>query len=197
MSSSRGRRTLPRLRRRWLTRWRRTSDPSRPVQPRTMCVPPPGSCRPIARWIRRFRANPIERGAATGYQRAAVVLAEPRRWTAEHWTIPFAVEVDGRLVGTHPLEAVALPRLRVVESAAGSSPRAGPGGRRPGGCGRGCFFGLRVVGGGGRGVQRLAGPASLSVSRSLGYVDDGYELLEAGSSTGCSGCSQARSGGGG
>lgn len=98
-------------------------------------------------------------------------------WTAESWKIPFAVEVDGHLVGTQTLEGEAFPRLRVVDTASWLVAHAR---------GRGVGREMRAA------VLHLAfdqlgavaavssawhdNHASLGVSRSLGYVDNGYEL---------------------
>lgn len=124
---------------------------------------------------------PCHTGLAESRRRAISELQQYWRnmgaWTAESWKIPFAVEVDGRLVGTQTLEGDAFPRLRVVDTASWLVADAR---------GRGVGREMRAA------VLHLAfdrlgavaavtsawhdNHASLGVSRSLGYVDNGVEL---------------------
>jgi RimJ/RimL family protein N-acetyltransferase len=97
-------------------------------------------------------------------------------WSVDSWTIVFAIRHDGVLIGSQGLEGEDFPRLRTVDSWSWLSNEA-----------RGHGWGKQMR----RGVLSLAfGPldasyaitsawhdnhASLGVSRSLGYTDNGIE----------------------
>jgi RimJ/RimL family protein N-acetyltransferase len=118
-------------------------------------------------------------------QRALVVHQEYWRyygtWTPESWRLSFAVRLDGDLVGLQELEATDFPVLRTVDTASWLVPAV-----------RGSGVGKRMR----RAVLALAfGPlgaeaavtsawhdntASLGVSRSIGYRDNGVSRLARG-----------------
>jgi RimJ/RimL family protein N-acetyltransferase len=95
-------------------------------------------------------------------------------WRVDAWRLQFAVLVDGTLAGVQELEAEDFPAVRVVET----SSWLGPGwrGRGVGRAMRLCVLALAFDGLGAQAAQTSAWPdnaASLGVSRSLGYADNG------------------------
>lgn len=98
-------------------------------------------------------------------------------WTAESWKLPFVVEVDGDLVGTQTLEADAFTTRRVVDTASWLVAEAR--GRGRGREMRAAVLHLAFAGLGAHFAVSSASHdnhASLGVSRSLGYVDNGVDL---------------------
>jgi RimJ/RimL family protein N-acetyltransferase len=98
-------------------------------------------------------------------------------WTAQAWKAPFAVVRAGRLVGVQTLEGVDFARRRVVETASWLlvSERGQGVGREM----RAAVLHLAFEGLGARAATSTAwhdNAASIAVSRSLGYVDNGYDL---------------------
>jgi RimJ/RimL family protein N-acetyltransferase len=98
-------------------------------------------------------------------------------WTAEAWKLPFVVEADGAVIGVQTLEANDFTRLRVVDTASWLVAEARGTGR--GREMRAAVLHLAFAGLGADFAVSSAwhdNHASLGVSRSLGYVDNGVEL---------------------
>jgi RimJ/RimL family protein N-acetyltransferase len=122
--------------------------------------------------------SPVYEGAAPTTVRGTIVHQDYWRalgtWTTDAWRLNFGVWREGRLLGAQELEGTDFVRLRTVDTASFLAVKA-----------RGRGIGKRMR----RGVLALAfGPlnaeyaitsawpdnaASLGVSRSLGYVDNG------------------------
>jgi len=99
-------------------------------------------------------------------------------WNAASWKLPFAVEVDGGLVGTQTLEADDFISRRVVDTSSWLVSEAR--GRGHGREMRAAVLHLAFAGLGANFAVSSAwhdNHASLGVSRSLGYVDNGVDLL--------------------
>jgi RimJ/RimL family protein N-acetyltransferase len=124
---------------------------------------------------------PHHRGFSDVEQRAAGELQQYWRnlgsWTAESWKLPFVVEADGAMIGVQTLEANDFTKLRVVDSASWLVAEAR--GRGRGREMRAAVLHLAFAGLGADFAVSSAwhdNHASLGVSRSLGYVDNGVEL---------------------
>lgn len=98
-------------------------------------------------------------------------------WSIESWSLPFAVREAGRIVGMQDLKGVEFPTLRRVETGSWvSRPSHGQG------IGKEmraavlhfAFAGLRAQRAETRAFEN--NPASLAVTRSLGYLPNGEEL---------------------
>jgi RimJ/RimL family protein N-acetyltransferase len=99
-------------------------------------------------------------------------------WAPTSWCLDLAVVYDGALVGVQSLEADSFPTLRTVDSASWLTPSAR--GRGIGVAMRTAALGLAFD----RLAARAAGSsapldtaASLGVSRSVGYVDNGLSVV--------------------
>ena len=95
-------------------------------------------------------------------------------WRPEAWRLEFAVHVDGHLAGLQELEGTGFVRLRVVETSSWLA--TGWRGRGVGRAMRLAVLALAFDGLGAQVAETSAWPdnaASLGVSRSLGYVDNG------------------------
>ncbi|MGH9119055.1 MAG: GNAT family N-acetyltransferase [Acidimicrobiales bacterium] len=126
-------------------------------------------------------SRPHHPALPTDQQRAAGELQQYWRnlgtWTATSWEVPFVVAVDGRLVGTQTLEGEDFPRRRVVETASWLLRDV-----RGRGIGRDMRAAVLHLAFEGLGAQAAVTSAwadnarSLGVSRSLGYIDNGYDI---------------------
>ena len=103
-------------------------------------------------------------------------------WSPSSWTLHFAVAVDGRQVGVQTLEGDSFPQLRTVDSASWLVPEMR--GRGAGKAMRMAVLGLAFDHLGAQAAITSAtvqNAASLGVSRSLGYTDNGVStILETG-----------------
>ncbi len=124
---------------------------------------------------------PSHPGFAQALQRSMGELQQYWRnlgaWTADAWKIPFVVEIEQRPLGIQTLEGEDFARRRVVDTASWLLADA-----RSRGIGRemrAAVLHLAFEGLGARAAVTSAwhdNVASLGVSRSLGYVDNGYEV---------------------
>ena len=124
---------------------------------------------------------PHHEGLAPPEQRAIGELQQYWRnlgsWTADSWKLPFVVEVDGGPVGCQTLEADGFPTRRLVDTASWLVVEAR--GRGWGRAMRAAVLHLAFDGLGASFAVSSAwhdNHASLGVSRSLGYVDNGIDM---------------------
>ena len=102
-------------------------------------------------------------------------------WSPSSWTLPLAVEYDGAVVGVQSLEADDFPAVRTVDSGSWLIPPAR--GRGVGVAMRKAVLGLSFDHLGALAAVSSARPdngASLGVSRSIGYTDNGVSLNDSG-----------------
>jgi len=95
-------------------------------------------------------------------------------WTPERWAMPMAVVVDGTIVGVQAVDATDFPALRAVST--GSWLGAPYQGKGIGTEMRGAILHLAFAGLGAQHAHSAAfddNPASLAVTRKLGYEQDG------------------------
>jgi RimJ/RimL family protein N-acetyltransferase len=113
-------------------------------------------------------APELRRGALQFYWR------QRAEWTTDHWHLPFAVFEDGELVGTQSLDADWFSALRTVGT--GSWLARAHQGRGIGKEMRAAVLHLGFAGLGALDATSAAwhdNPASIGVSRALGYLDNG------------------------
>ncbi len=123
---------------------------------------------------------PVHEGLPERQRRAVAELQQHWRrlgeWTADAWRLPFAVALDGQLVGVQTLEGVRFRLRRGVETASWLiADVRGRGGREM----RAAVLHLAFEELGTRFAESGAwhdNYSSLGVSRSLGYEDDGYDI---------------------
>jgi len=102
-------------------------------------------------------------------------------WSRSSWTLPFAVECDGAVVGIQSIEADRFPTLRTVDSGSWLVPSAR--GRGVGVAMRKAILGLAFDHLGALAAVSSArhdNGASLGVSRRIGYADNGVSLNDSG-----------------
>lgn len=103
-------------------------------------------------------------------------------WSPQSWCLDLAVEADGELVGVQALEGESYPSLRTVDSFSWLTPSAR--GRGLGVAMRTAALGLAFDHLGAVAAissATLDNQASLGVSRSLGYVDNGISRIDSAS----------------
>jgi RimJ/RimL family protein N-acetyltransferase len=124
--------------------------------------------------------SPSYPGASPATVRATIVHQDYWRamgtWNVDAWRLNFGVWREGELIGTQEIEANDFARLRTVDSASMLAVDA-----RGQGLGKAMRRGVLAVAFGPLGAQYAISSAwrdnhaSLGVSRSLGYVDNGVE----------------------